>query len=232
MTRPLEVEDGKKYKLGKISSPYIEDIRNKGVELCKVYKKNPLFPEDEDIKWFTEDLKVFIPEKEAAEDLKDNEKAKNWYKFPELQWFKMFYDYTLDPLMEGWDNTGLKDFVVFFSLAEPRLKIPYLPFHTTIYALHMIRRKEIIDQVIEKIINEDSEVLTRILKGDAAIPLDYTKLIPFPFLRTRILDRYYQKNSKAINSFYDELDSTQSPRWKTASIVVPLIDEKPEIEEE
>lgn len=196
MVKDLDTKTFKKLRL--LRSPFnlIEEVRERGRLLCIKLKKDPLLPEQEDIDWFWQDMDLEIDKEVARAEILEHKELLDWYNFDQVVWIDDFYWLMVDALKLGWDNAGLLDWIVFFSLTSPRPPLKMTSFSVFMEALLPLKKEQYREYEINYILEHDPETLIKILKGDI-IPYYYTSHITYHQLQTRIV----QKLSKSSIDF-------------------------------
>lgn len=186
MARDLDQKTFKKLTL--LRSPFseIEELRERGRLLCIKLKKDPLLPEEGDVKWFFDDIELYAPKEDAAEEIKDNPKLLAWYSFEEVIWISDFYWLMPEPLKMKWDNAGLLDFILLFSLISPKPPLKASTFSSYMEALLPLKREEYRDYEVNYILENDAETMEKLVRGDI-VPYYYTTHMTYNQLKTRIM---------------------------------------------
>jgi len=188
MGKILDTKTFKKLRL--VRSPFnlIEEVRERGRKLCIENKKDPILPEQEDIDWFWHDQELYASKDPAREEILAREDLLDWYNFPVVIWISDFYWLMLEPLKFGWDNAGLLDWILFFSLTSPRPELHSTTFSAFMQALLPLKREQYREIEVNHIISKDPETLEKLLKGEV-VPYYYTTHMSYNMLKTRIMQK-------------------------------------------
>jgi len=177
-------------------NPDINENRKIGIELIEEYNKTPHVATKEDIHWFDQDLDMIIDSDVAWDYVTPRIKElSEMYPFYITEWFEEFYRYMPELLPTGRDGTGQIDWNIFFSLAYPLPKLPYLSFRSMIQKLDVAQNRIVRAQIKEEIWN-DKELRRKIMNWEN-IPSIYTNYIAYQTIRKAIVERH-EKQERAL----------------------------------